>query len=212
MADDWRLAPLVQGLNYPCDRLGLDDVAPDLLGRASADRLRTFAEGQGQGGGEYSTPREVALVMARFLDPQLGLAVHDPCGGPEGLLITCHVRLLETYGALRNGRRKLSAHVAPHAVFGQEITLLTFATSRMHTVIHNQETEIALGGTKHRPACTSVAAALAPGARKERAGMLTSRHPVEGPDTDQERDALFCAVNAADLEKGRRDDARSAAN
>ena len=79
MADDGRLAPLGQELNYPCDRLGLDGVVPDLRGRASADRLRTFAEGRGQSAGECSTPRQVALVMARFLASQPGLSVVDPC-------------------------------------------------------------------------------------------------------------------------------------
>jgi hypothetical protein len=196
MADDGRLAPLGQGLNYPCDRLGLDGVVPDLRGRASADRLRTFAEGRGQSAGECSTPRQVALVMARFLIPQPSLSVDAPCRGSRGLLITYHVRLVDTQGAPQNGRRTRPARLAPLTVFDQGINPSTFAISRMHVVSHDLEAEIALGGTKHQPACTSVAAALAPGRRKQGAGGLTRRYPVECPDADQKRDVLFRVANA----------------
>ena len=74
IVDDGRLAALVQVLNNPDYRLGLDDVEPDILGRAYEYLLRKFAEGQGQSAGEFYTPREVAVVMARILDPQPG---HD---------------------------------------------------------------------------------------------------------------------------------------
>jgi type I restriction enzyme M protein len=72
IVDDGRLAALVQVLNNPDYRLGLDDVEPDILGRAYEYLIRKFAEGQGQSAGEFYTPREVALVMARILDPQPG--------------------------------------------------------------------------------------------------------------------------------------------
>ena len=37
-------------------RLGLDDVEPDILGRAYEYLIRKFAEGQGQSAGEFYTP------------------------------------------------------------------------------------------------------------------------------------------------------------
>jgi hypothetical protein len=199
-------------LNHPLYRLGLGDVAPDRLGRTSADRLRAFAENQGQSAGECSTPRQMAVVMVRLLDPQPGLSVVDPYGGSGGRLITCHMRLIETQGALQSGRRTLPAPLAPLTVFGQEINPSTSAMGRMNAVLHDLEAESARDDTTHGPACTSVAAALARGPRKEGAGTWTSRHPVKCSDADQERDALLHAVNAADVEKGRHDDARSAAN
>jgi hypothetical protein len=64
IVDDGRLAALVQVLNNPDYRLGLDDVEPDILGRAYEYLLRKFAEGQGQSAGEFYTPRAVAVVMA----------------------------------------------------------------------------------------------------------------------------------------------------
>ena len=72
IVDDGRLAALVQVLNNPDYRLGLDDVEPDILGRAYEYLLRKFAEGQGQSAGEFYTPPEVGIVMARILDPQPG--------------------------------------------------------------------------------------------------------------------------------------------
>jgi type I restriction enzyme M protein len=42
-------------------RLGLQDVEPDILGRAYEYLLRKFAEGSGQSAGEFYTPREVAI-------------------------------------------------------------------------------------------------------------------------------------------------------
>ena len=72
IVDDGRLASLVQVLNNPDYRLGLDDVEPDILGRAYEYLLRKFAEGQGQSAGEFYTPRKSALLMARMLDPAAG--------------------------------------------------------------------------------------------------------------------------------------------
>jgi type I restriction enzyme M protein len=134
--------------------LGLDDVEPDILGRAYEYLLRKFAEGQGSSAGEFYTPLEVGIAMARMLDPQPGQTVCDPCCGSGGLLIKCHLRLLETRGKRDNGRVKLPASVAPLRLFGQEINPSTFAMARMNAFIHDMEAEIALGDTMHRPAFT----------------------------------------------------------
>ncbi len=154
IVDDGRLAALVQVLNNPDYRLGLEDVEPDILGRAYEYLLRKFAEGQGQSAGEFYTPREVAVLMARFLDPQPGMSVYDPCCGSGGLLIKCHLRLLEARGKRTNGRLKLPSTVAPVKIFGQEINPSTFAMARMNAFIHDMDAEIALGDTMHRPAFT----------------------------------------------------------
>jgi len=92
--DDEPLAALIEVLSR--HRLGLNDVEPDILGRAYEYLLRKFAEGQGQSAGEFYTPREVAILMARILEPQPGMEVYDPCCGSGGLLIKCHLRLFQT--------------------------------------------------------------------------------------------------------------------
>ncbi len=63
-------------------RLGLNDVEPDILGRAYEYLLRKFAEGSGQSAGEFYTPREVAILMAHIMDPEPGMEVYDPYAGP----------------------------------------------------------------------------------------------------------------------------------
>ena len=154
IVDDERLAALVQILNNPQHRLGLNDVEPDILGRAYEFLLRKFAEGQGQSGGERFTPTEVGIVMAHILDPQPGMAVCDPCCGSGGLLIKCHLRLLETTGKKEDGRVKLPSNVAPLKLFGQEINPATFAMARMNAFIHDMDAEISLGDTMLHPAFT----------------------------------------------------------
>ena len=149
VVDDPRLQRLVQILGK--HRLGVDDVEPDILGRAYEYLLRKFAEGGGASAGEFYTPREVAVLMARILDPQPGMTVYDPCCGSAGLLIKCHLRLLETHGKPNNGRLRLPSEVAPLRVFGQEQNSATYAIARMNAVIHEMEAEIALGDTMHNP-------------------------------------------------------------
>ena len=82
------------------------------------------------------------------------MTVYDPCCGSGGLLIKCHLRLLETKGKRANGRLRLPDNVAPLQLFGQEINSSTFAMSRMNAFIHDMEADIALGDTMHRPAFT----------------------------------------------------------
>ena len=152
VVDDPRLQRLVQILGK--HRLGVDDVEPDILGRAYEYLLRKFAEGGGASAGEFYTPREVAVLMARILDPQPGMTVYDPCCGSAGLLIKCHLRFLETYGKPSNGRLRLPSEVAPLRVFGQEQNSATYAIARMNAVIHEMEADIALGDTMNIPRFT----------------------------------------------------------
>jgi type I restriction enzyme M protein len=65
IVDEGRLSALVQVLSRY--RLGLEDVEPEILGRAYEYLLRKFAEGQGQAAGEFYTPREVGVLMARIM-------------------------------------------------------------------------------------------------------------------------------------------------
>jgi type I restriction enzyme M protein len=133
----------------------LDDVEPDILGRAYEYLIRKFAEGQGQSAGEFYTPREVAILIARLLEPEPGTEIYDPCCGSGGLLIKCHRRLIETHGEKKNGRLRLPSRVAPLKLYGQEINTATFAMARMNAFIHDMEADIAVGDTMHRPAFTT---------------------------------------------------------
>ncbi|MFC1730384.1 N-6 DNA methylase [candidate division KSB1 bacterium] len=139
---DERLGELLKVLgDY---RLGIEDVEPDILGRAYEYLLRKFAEGSGQSAGEFYTPREVAVLMSYLLDPESGQDIYDPCSGSGGLLIKCSLRFREKY--------KKDAKAEPIKFFGQEIQPSTFAMSKMNAFIHEMETEIKLGDTMRRPA------------------------------------------------------------
>jgi type I restriction enzyme M protein len=155
---DEPLAALVQVLSR--HRLGLKDVEPDIFGRAYEYLLRKFAEGQGQSAGEFYTPREVAVLMARLLEPEPGMEVYDPCCGSGGLLIKCHLRLMETHGRPENGRLRLPEEVPPLRLYGQEINPATFAIARMNAFIHDMEADIRLGDTMRRPAFLDAAGRL----------------------------------------------------
>ena len=155
---DEYLANLIDVLSR--HRLGLHDVEPDILGRAYEYLLRKFAEGQGQSAGEFYTPREVAVLMARILEPEPGMTVYDPACGSGGLLIKCHLRLLETHGVEENGHRRLPPEHAPLRLYGQEINPSTFAMARMNAVIHDMEADIRLGDTMRNPAFRDAAGRL----------------------------------------------------
>lgn len=125
-------------------KLGLDEVEPDIIGRAYEYLLRKFAEGSGQSAGEFYTPREVAILMSHILDPNPGEEIYDPCCGSGGLLIKCSLRFREKYQS--------DTKVKPLKFFGQEILPSTFAIAKMNSFIHDMETEVALGDTMNRPA------------------------------------------------------------
>jgi type I restriction enzyme M protein len=147
---DEHLYALVQVLRrHP---LGLDEVEPDILGRAYEYLLRKFAEGQGQSAGEFYTPRMVGVLMARLLDPEPGQTSYDPTCGSFGLQIKLHLRLLEKYGEQVNSHRRLPPQLAPLKLYGQEINGTTFAMARMNAFIHDLDAEIAIGDTMHKPA------------------------------------------------------------
>jgi len=133
-------------------RLGLNDVEPDILGRAYEYLLRKFAEGSGQSAGEFYTPSEVAILMSYILDPEPGNEIYDPCCGSGGLLVKCYLRFRDKYGA--------DSSIEPLKFYGQEILHTTFAMAKMNTFIHDMEAQIKLGDTMNRPAFLSSSGSL----------------------------------------------------
>ncbi|OGR46696.1 MAG: XRE family transcriptional regulator [Elusimicrobia bacterium GWA2_66_18] len=136
---DNALARLIEILSK--NRLGLNDVEPDFLGRAYEYLLRKFAEGQGQSAGEFFTPREVGRLIAKILHPKQGEEAYDPCCGSGGLLVKCELDLAEREGRVAK----------PLKLYGQELTGASFAIARMNMVIHDMESEIVRGNTMTNP-------------------------------------------------------------
>ncbi len=123
-------------------RIGLNDVEPDILGRAYEYLLRKFAEGSVQSAGEFYTLGEVAVLMSHIVDPRSGESVYDPCASSGGLLIKCHLRFKEKYGE--------DPRTEPLRFYGQEILHNIYAVARMNAFIHDMEAEIELGDTMRR--------------------------------------------------------------
>jgi type I restriction enzyme M protein len=109
--DDDRLSNLIEAISTK--RLGLEDVEPDIIGKSYEYLIRKFAEGSGQSAGEFYTPPEVGMIMARVMDAAPGMEVYDPCCGSGGLLIKCEIAMEEA----AKGRKRT---VAPLKLYGQE--------------------------------------------------------------------------------------------
>jgi type I restriction enzyme M protein len=142
ISDD-RLSALIEQISLK--RLGLNDVEPDIIGRSYEYLIRKFAEGSGQSAGEFYTPLEVGMIMARILDPEPGMEIYDPCCGSGGLLIKCELALQEKM----EFRSKKT--FTPLKMFGQEYTANTWAMANMNMIIHDFEGEIEIGDTFKSP-------------------------------------------------------------
>ena len=145
--DDDRLSNLIEAVSTK--RLGLSDVEPDIIGKSYEYLIRKFAEGGGQSAGEFYTPMEVGLIMAKVMDAEPGMQVYDPCCGSGGLLIKCEIAMEEKMaGAKKNNKQK---KYAPLKLHGQEYTPETWAMANMNMIIHDMEGEIEIGDTFNNP-------------------------------------------------------------
>ncbi|MFE8912973.1 N-6 DNA methylase [Streptomyces globisporus] len=136
-----KLRGVVEAFSDPRYRLGLADVQPDFLGRAYEYLLRKFAEGSGQSAGEFFTPTEVGLLMARILRPRPGETCHDYACGSGGLLIKLQLVARELDPTSR----------VPLKMFGQELQAESYAVARMNTIIHDMDVELQRGDTMINP-------------------------------------------------------------
>ena len=141
--EDDRLSNLIEKISEK--RLGLDDVVPDIIGRSYEYLIRKFAEGSGQSAGEFYTPAEVGMIMAKIMEPGPGMTIYDPCCGSAGLLIKCELVLEEKMALPRKKK------YAPLQLFGQEYIGNTWAMANMNMIIHDMEGEIEIGDTFRNP-------------------------------------------------------------
>ena len=139
--DDDRLSNLIEKISEK--RLGLKDVEPDIIGRSYEYLIRKFAEGSGQSAGEFYTPKEVGLIMAKIMQPEPGMKIYDPCCGSAGLLIKCQLVLQES--------QDLKVKFAPLQLYGQEYTPNTWAMANMNMIIHDMQGKIEIGDTFRHP-------------------------------------------------------------
>jgi type I restriction enzyme M protein len=141
--EDDRLSNLIEKVSEK--RLGLLDVEADIIGRSYEYLIRKFAESGGQSAGEFYTPMEVGLVMAKIMQPAPGMEIFDPCCGSAGLLIKCQLEL--------EARMKVAGKEpdAPLLLYGQEYTPNTWAMANMNMIIHDMQGEIEIGDSFRKP-------------------------------------------------------------
>ena len=133
--DDRVLHELVQA--FAQHDLSNANVDPDVLGQAYAYLLDRFAAEARARGGEYYTPREVAEVLVRLLDPAPGASIHDPTCGSGGMLV---------YAAEQVRRDRGDDAARSIRLSGQERNPDTWAIARMNVLLHDLQADIR-GGT-----------------------------------------------------------------
>ena len=139
--NDAALRGVIEAFSKPEYRLGLADVEPDFLGRCYEYLLRKFAEGQGQSAGEFFTPREVGLIMAKILRPKGGETAYDYACGSFGLLIKLHLVL----------KQNDPLNKIPLKLFGQELNKDNFSLGCMNKILHDVDGKIERGDSMINP-------------------------------------------------------------
>lgn len=108
----------------------------DIIGNTYEYLIGRFASDAGKKGGEFYTPHEVAVLLARLLDPQPGDTICDPACGSGSLLI----RVAQEVGS------------NDFSLFGQESNGGTWALCRMNMFLHGMDgARIEWGDTLNNP-------------------------------------------------------------
>lgn len=108
----------------------------DVIGDVYEFLIGNFASDSGKKGGEFYTPAEVSILLARIVAPKPGDRICDPCCGSGSLLIRA---------AREVGSDNFSA-------YGQELNGTTWALCRMNMFLHGLDTaRIERGDTIRNP-------------------------------------------------------------
>ncbi len=118
-----------------------DDSTGDIFGQIYEYFLGKFAMAEGQGGGEFFTPRSVVRLMVEIIEPQGG-RVLDPACGSGGMFVQS-AQFIEAH------RQELEAKGQDTSVFvcGQEKEGETVKLARMNLAVNGLRGEIKQGIT-----------------------------------------------------------------
>lgn len=98
----------------------------DIIGGAYEYLISRFAADAGKKAGEFYTPPEVSLLLAKLLDPKPGERICDPAAGSGSLLLKCAAHVRKVYNS------------EDCALFGQEAISGTWALCMMNMFLHNE--------------------------------------------------------------------------
>lgn len=115
------------------------DATGDIFGQIYEYFLGNFAMAEGQGGGEFFTPRSVVRLMVEIIEPHDG-TVYDPACGSGGMFVQS-AHFIETR------RKKKNKNPESLYVYGQEKTLETVKLARMNIAVNGLRGEIVKANT-----------------------------------------------------------------
>ena len=109
------------------------DTTGDMFGQIYEYFLGKFALSEGQGGGEFFTPRSVVRLMVEIIEPHNG-TVFDPACGSGGMFVQS-ANFVEQRATSDNGDTSLY-------VYGQEKTLETVKLAKMNIAVNGLRGDI----------------------------------------------------------------------
>ncbi len=99
----------------------------DVIGNAYEYLIGRFAAGAGKKAGEFYTPPEISMLLARILDPRPGERISDPACGSGSLLLKCGRHVRETHDS------------SDYSLYGQEAISSTWALAMMNMFLHKED-------------------------------------------------------------------------
>ncbi len=116
-----------------------DDASGDIFGQIYEYFLGKFALSEGQGGGEFFTPRSVVRLMVEIIEPHGG-TVFDPACGSGGMFV-------QSAGFIAAHRAELQGQGKDTSVFvyGQEKRSETIKLARMNLAVNGLRGDIRQG-------------------------------------------------------------------
>ncbi len=116
-----------------------DDANGDVFGQIYEYFLGKFAMAEGQGGGEFFTPRSVVRLMVEIIEPHGG-TVFDPACGSGGMFV-------QSADFIESHRKEMEAKGVDTSVFvyGQEKQSETVKLARMNLAVNGLRGEIQQG-------------------------------------------------------------------
>lgn len=114
----------------------------DVIGNAYMYLIERFAEGSGKKGGEFFTPHEVSVLLAKLMQPKAGARIYDPTCGSGSLLITVAEEV----------PYKAGTKIRDCSLYGQESNGGTWALAKMNMFLHEMDAaQIEWGDTINSP-------------------------------------------------------------
>ena len=124
-----------EGLDFMPSHAGNEDI----IGNTYEYLISRFASSAGKKGGEFYTPTEVSILLAKLLNPQPGNRIYDPCCGSGSLLI----------------KAADEVSLDDYSLYGQESNGSTWALCKMNMFLHQKDNaRIEWGDTIGNPRLT----------------------------------------------------------